>query len=89
MLAWTPVDHHDVQIHMFFNMDWDDSVFICRPPMGAGQLTIPHQWIQEYTWGGSSQLVLEVREVVVADDNPFEIITSVIYQQNGDFGEYY
>jgi len=88
VISWVPVESHPVKIVMGFNMDWDDSVFICFPPMGSGEMTIPHGWIEEYTWGGGSQLALEVREVVVADDNPFEVITSVIYQQNGDFGDY-
>ena len=62
--AWTdPADADLVEVVFQFNLDWDDSAFICHPPVGGGQLLLPESWIEDYTWGSGHMIVRGIRRL--------------------------
>ncbi len=60
VMGWLPVSEGQVTLTLNFNLDWDDATFICRPDQSVTELVVPQEWINEYTWGGGSDIVIAV-----------------------------
>lgn len=53
LFSWEAVEADEILIYLVSNMDWDESVFICRLAPGATRLRVPAMWIMDWTWGFS------------------------------------
>lgn len=62
-IAWTPVTAMWVEVALHFNMDWDDSYFRCYPLNSATQMRLPHQWLEQHSWGYGELMVYAFDEV--------------------------
>jgi hypothetical protein len=57
-IAWDAAPGVTVQVRLDMNMDWDNAVFLCRPPAGHGQILVPQTWLNEYSWGYAELRIL-------------------------------
>jgi hypothetical protein len=63
LIAWQPSPSDEILVVLQFNLDWDNSTFRCHPPAGVTQLSLPHEWLVQWTWG-SGELLIESRNDV-------------------------
>jgi hypothetical protein len=66
-IAWDETGANRTRVVFNFNLDWDNSSFVCRPPVGTTELLIPQDWIDEYTWGSGQLVVVGINEVERVD----------------------
>jgi hypothetical protein len=64
-IAWSAVAADWMEINLHFNMDWDDAYFRCYPVSGQTELRLPHEWLEQYSWGSGVLNVVSVNEHVV------------------------
>jgi hypothetical protein len=57
-LQWAETGADETRVNLSFNLDWDNSAFLCLPPAGVTELVIPADWITEYTWGSGEMAVI-------------------------------
>ena len=50
-IAWQSVPADEIVVRLGFNLDWDNSEFLCHPPPGVDELMLPQSWLVEWTWG--------------------------------------
>lgn len=65
LIAWEPVGAERIIVTLAFNLDWDNSAFICHPAAGTTQLLLPSDWINEWTWGTGELFIVSRHEVAV------------------------
>jgi hypothetical protein len=63
---WSSNGADEVVFSLHFNMDWDNSSFICPVDPGVEQIMIPEEWIGEYSWGGGELALFSRDQVEVA-----------------------
>ncbi|MFH2007807.1 MAG: hypothetical protein ABI333_14590 [bacterium] len=72
-----------------FNMDWDDSVFRCHPPVGYDHFLLPSDWVAEWSWGGGYMSVTHLNsEVLEMGESRVTIRTLRTRRQFVSFGIY-
>ena len=57
-VAWSAPGENETLVVFNFNLDWDNSSFICHPGEGTEDLEIPMDWINDFTWGSGSMVVI-------------------------------
>lgn len=76
-VSWIPVEADLLEVHLHFNMDWDDSYFRCYPPEGRTELRLPHVWLEQWSWGYGELMVFAVNEELVFDGDGIVILRSI------------
>jgi hypothetical protein len=86
LIAWEPSEAQETLVRLQFNLDWDNSMFWCRPPSGVTELRLPHEWLTEWTWG-SGELAVDSRSATdfVAGAAEVRLLPSRVVQQSVSF----
>ena len=65
LVSWfdLPALAEETLVTFTFNMDWDDSVFMCHPPLGYDHFLLPADWVAEWSWGGGYMSVTRLFSV--------------------------
>lgn len=74
-IEWRAEPNTPVTVRLDMNMDWDDAVFVCRPPTGQPSILLPNDWIQQYSWGSGELRVIARQDQIDVGPN-----TSVFYR---------
>ena len=65
LIAWQPSGAAETLVILQFNLDWDNSLFRCQPTAGVTQLSLPHEWVAQFSWG-YGELMIEARSDATA-----------------------
>jgi hypothetical protein len=66
-IRWQATPADQILVRFEFNLDWDNSAFICYPPAGVEQLSLPQAWINDWTWGSGSLAITARNQDHVSD----------------------
>lgn len=86
-IVWEPVESESTHVNFYFNLDWDNSAFLCRPPTDTVELLLPGEWIEQWTWGSGEIVVVAQNETtVLVEDAQITIRAGRAHKMRAGFG---